>query len=742
MPDEDPEAPLESLEREIEHLRRETPRLLGAHPDGSSVSDGGEPPSAASLLPIAEALPHLVWIWGADGPEYYNRRFMEYTGRTIETGRKVSWLEHVHPDDRERAACAFARCQQTGDIYECEERVRGVNGQYRWFLSRAWPLLATTGRPEQWFGTLTDIDEHKRHEAALASLYEAAERERRRIERLQAFTAKLSAARTIREVIGAIVTEGRAAFGAARGVFAKVVAEEEALEIVQMDGWPEPMRAHWLGRRLPLASPLPLTDAVRIDMPIWFDDRAALELRYPGFARRVFDAEALLVLPIRACGGHAGALGLLYDAPVRFTDDDDRREMQTFARLAGQALERGQLFDTAKAEMRRAEEANHAKDLFLGMMSHELRTPLTAILGWATILRGRLPPPETLAKALQVIERNARAQAQLIDDLLDVTRILAGSMRIEVEDVDPIAVMDAAIDVVRPAAMAKGVDIVRALDASVAPLRADPARLQQVVWNLLSNAVKFTPAGGQVFVSLLGDDNHVELAVEDTGKGIPAAFLPHVFEPFRQADMGTTRAFGGLGLGLAIVRHLVELHGGVIEVTSHGEGKGARFVVRLPRKQDSFVASPDGSSAFQGLGPVRGPSLDGHRILVIDDEADVLEMLAAYLSSRGATVLVAGSAAEGLGKIKESRPDVVVCDIGMPGQDGYHFIEELRSSSPAEGSTTPVVALTAYARPEDRTRALLHGFDTHVAKPLDPVELAAVIERLSTSKVAARSRAG
>ncbi|MDC3953662.1 response regulator [Polyangium jinanense] len=740
MPDEDPRARLESLEREIEHLRRENQRLLEVQRGESSVSDGCPPPSARSLRPIAEALPHLVWIWGPDGVEYYNRRFVEYTGRTLETGRKVSWLEWVHPDDRERAGRAFGRCQQTGEIFECEERIRGMDGQYRWFLSRAWPLLGPDGRPERWFGALTDIDQQKRNEATLANLYETAERERKRMERLQAFTAELSAARTIREVIDATVIEGCVSFGASRGVFAKVVAEQGVLEIVRLWGFSEEMHAIWHGRRLPLVEELPLTDAARTDSTVCLGNRRVIEARYPRFAGRVLDLSAMLVLPIRAGGSQLGVLGLLYDGPVEFSDDDDHREMQTFARLAGQALERGQLFDTAKAEMRRAEEANHAKDLFLGMMSHELRTPLTAILGWATILRARTPPPETLAKALQVIERNARAQAQLIDDLLDVTKILAGSLRIEAQEVEPIAVVEKAIDDVREAATAKGVELVRALDTGVRPLRADPARLQQVVWNLLSNAVKFTPAGGQVFVSLLGDDSHVEFAVEDTGKGISAAFLPHVFEPFRQADVGTTRAHGGLGLGLALVRHLVELHGGVIEVTSKGEGKGARFVVRLPRKQDSLVVS-EGASSFWGLGKAPGPSLEGHRILVIDDEPDVLEMLSSYLSSRGATVFVAGSAAEGLGKIKEARPDIVICDIGMPGQDGYGFIEELRNSSPAEGSATPVVALTAYARPEDRNRAILHGFDTHLAKPLDPGELASVIERLSTSKAAARSRA-
>ncbi|WP_170319449.1 ATP-binding protein [Polyangium spumosum] len=558
--------------------------------------------------------------------------------------------------------------------------------------------------------------------------------------RLQSFTTRLSAARTTGEVIDAILSEGRAAFGAARGMYANVVDTLGVLEIVRMEGFPEEVRVFWLGRRIPLSEELPLTDAVRADTPMYFGDRSAIEARYPALERtRAYGMQALFVLPIRAGESRLGALALVFSSPTTFTEDD-QREMEAFALLSGQALERGQLFDRAKAEMRRAEEASRAKDLFLGMMSHELRTPLTAILGWATILRGRLPPPDTLAKALQVIERNARAQAQLIDDLLDVTKILAGSMRIEVQDVDPIVVIEKAIEVVRPSAAAKGVDIVQALDGGVRPLGADPARLQQVVWNLLSNAVKFTPTGGQVFVSLLGDDSHVELAVEDTGKGISDAFLPHVFEPFRQADVGTTRAHGGLGLGLAIVRHLVELHGGTIEVTSKGEGKGARFVVRLPRKQDSFVVSPEVTTGLHGLGPAPGPSLSGRRVLLIDDEPDVLEMLSSYLSSRGATVLVAGDAEEGLEKIKESRPDVVVCDIGMPGQDGYHFIEQLRGASPAEGGATPVVALTAYARPEDRRRALLHGFDVHVAKPLDPADLAAVIARLAIAKAAARSR--
>ena len=569
---------------------------------------------------------------------------------------------------------------------------------------------------------------------------EATERERRRVERLQSFTVKLSAARTIRDVIGTIVAEGCVMFAAARGVFAKVEAPQGALEIVRMDGFSEESRATWLGRRLPLAEALPITDAVRTDTPICIGDSPSIDARYPSLKRmRSRGTQALLALPIRAGSSQLGALALEYTSPTHFTEDD-RREMQTFARLAGQALERSQLLDTAKAEMRRAEEASRAKDLFLGMMSHELRTPLTAILGWATILRGRLPPPDKLAKALQVIERNARAQAQLIDDLLDVTKILAGSMRIEAQDVDPMVVVEAAIEAVLPTAAAKGVDIVRALDAGARKLHADPARLQQVVWNLLSNAVKFTPAGGQVFVSLLDDEGDVELAVEDTGKGIAPEFLPHLFEPFRQADVGTTRAHGGLGLGLAIVRHLVDLHGGTIDATSRGEGKGARFVVRLPRARDSEVVASDGSG-LSWAGPAPGPILEGRRILVIDDEPDVLEMLEAYLSSRGATVFVAGGAAEGLEKIKESRPDVIVCDIGMPDQDGYSFIEELRKFPPAEGGATPVVALTAYARPEDRRRALLHGFDTHVAKPLDPSELAAVVARLSTSKAAARSRA-
>jgi len=423
-----------------------------------------------------------------------------------------------------------------------------------------------------------------------ARLYDAAERERGRIERLQAFTASLSAARTTDEVIQAIVTEGRMAFRAARVCFAWSLPGEAAFELVRMEGFTSEIVSRWAGRRISLENALPIADILRRDVPIYCEGPNECTERYPDLRKiRDVGTDSIAGVPIHCCGSTIGALLLVYDTPKRFSRDD-RREVDAFARLCGQAIERARLLETAQVERRRAEEASRAKDVFLATMSHELRTPLTAILGWAAILRSRVPPPETLAKALEVIERNARVQAQLIDDLLDVTRILAGSMRIEVQEVDPRVVVEAALDVVRPMASAKSVSLTASLDEAVGPLRADPVRLQQVVWNLLSNAVKFTPPGGRITISLRGDDERVEIAVEDTGKGISSSFLPHVFEPFRQAETGMTRAQGGLGLGLSIVRHLVELHGGTIEATSAGVAKGARFVVRLPRRKACCVS--------------------------------------------------------------------------------------------------------------------------------------------------------
>ena len=391
------------------------------------------------------------------------------------------------------------------------------------------------------------------------------------------------------------------------------------------------------------------------------------------------------------------------------------------------------LLEQLGASREEAEAVSRSKDEFLATISHELRTPLNAILGWARMLTtGRLEEGKH-PRALQAIERNAVAQAQLIEDLLDVSRIVSGKLRLDLEPTDLRRVADAAVDAVRPAIDAKEIRFTAVVDPALGQVMGDPNRLQQVVWNLLANAIKFTPKGGQVRLTLSGIDGHTELSVTDDGQGIERAFLPLVFQRFQQAETGTTRLQGGLGLGLAICRHLVELHGGTIEALSEGLGRGATFRFRLPLLP--YRVSSDArrvASAMAPRGKFERPSeLVGLTVLVIDDQADTREVLASILAACGATVHEEASARAGLATLRAARPDVVVSDIGMPEEDGYSFIQRVRALPPEEGGTIPAAALTAYARAEDRRKALTMGFEMHIPKPVEPDELVAAVATLA-----------
>ncbi len=382
----------------------------------------------------------------------------------------------------------------------------------------------------------------------------------------------------------------------------------------------------------------------------------------------------------------------------------------------------------------REQQANRLKDEFLATVSHELRTPLNAVLGWARVLRSADIDPELQARALESIERNAQSQARLIEDILEVSRIVTGKLRLKVRTLDMSQVIDAALDVVRPAAEAK--DITLRTDIPERPWRGvgDADRLQQIVWNLLSNAVKFTPRGGTVTATLARANEADEIIVTDTGKGIEPSFLPHVFAPFRQADASTTRDHGGLGLGLAIVRQLTELHGGTVRAESQGVDLGARFIVALPAQQTAPGAAPDSGRhrAAASNGP---PDLAGVRVMVVDDDRDARELLTATLGYYGADVTAAESAAEALLLLPEVRPDVLLSDIGMSGEDGYSFIRRVRSLPADRGGLIPAVAITAYATAGDRALAMSSGFQLHVPKPFDPVDLARTVQRLTASPV-------
>lgn len=436
---------------------------------------------------------------------------------------------------------------------------------------------------------------------------------------------------------------------------------------------------------------------------------------------------SLTISPLRDGKGRVvGASKIMRDVTAGRKTQEDLRQSEAQARNALAA----------------AEAASRTKDEFLAMLSHELRTPMAAIVGWARMLREGASAEET-REGIEVIERNARLQAQIIEDLLDMSRIMSGKFRLNVESVDVDAVLRGAIDGVRLAAEAKHLRLTVVHEGSPGEVRGDPHRLQQVFFNLLTNAVKFTPARGEVHVACRHGPAHVEVSVCDTGIGIKPEFVPFVFERFKQQDGRITRQYQGLGLGLAIARHLVELHGGTIRAASEGEGKGATFAVEFLR---ATVIAAAASSNLHGRGSAAGPSgagpaalapspgaLAGLTIMVTDDELDARDVVRRMLERRGARVLTCGSAAETLERLARERPSVLVCDIGMPEVDGYALIGKVRTSPPESGGATPAIALTAFARPEDRTRSLTAGFQMHMAKPVDPDELVAGIRLVAAA---------
>lgn len=450
-------------------------------------------------------------------------------------------------------------------------------------------------------------------------------------------------------------------------------------------------------------------------------------------------ATAWIIAPLAIHGRLFGAISLGLTDPHRRYEPADVATIEELARRASAALDNARLFAVADAERTRAEDANRAKDLFLSTLSHELRTPLTAILGWTRLLRTPTLPDDRKTRGLETIERNARAQVAIIEDILDISRIVTGKLRLELRTIELVPLVLATLDTVRPTADARGLHLHTALDPSVATVRGDPDRLQQVIWNLLTNAVKFTPRGGTVDITLTTTDGAAELRVLDTGQGIDPAFLPRVFDRFSQSDATTTRAHGGLGLGLAIVRHIVELHGGTVDAHSDGPGRGASFRVRIP------LASPDPpppattTAASRPLTLTAPPDLTGLRVLIVDDDPDTRELIVGALEQCHARVTAVTSAPEALAALAQTpRPsgpdqapfDVLISDIAMPGEDGYSLIRKLRALPSETGGRIPTIALTAYARGEDRTRALLAGFDRHVAKPIEPAELLVTLANL------------
>jgi PAS domain S-box-containing protein len=679
--------------------------------------------SEARFQLLTEALPQLIWRTRADGyTEYFNPGWFEYTGQTLEQARGDGWFQAVHPEDLRQTLETWRHAISTGEPYSVEYRLRrAADGAYRWFIARGMPLRDGAGRITHWFGTCTDIDDQKRGAETLRYFSEAS----------AALAASLDQAATLKQVARlAVPVLGDWCLVDLTGEDGRVERVEVAHADPTLTGLAERLR-HFP----PVQNPEhPSARAMRQDRTILVAEvTGALEERSaqsPEHLRAIQDMKCLSMMsvPLLARGRTIGVLTFATtESSGRRYGPEDVLRMEEVARRVAMALDNARLFALAQEERQRAEEANRLKDDFLTTVSHELRTPLTAIIGWVKMLRtGRLPPDKH-ARALETVDRNTQAQAQLIEDLLDVSRIISGKLRMETQPVHLVDVVQAAMESVRPAADAKAIRFQAELAPGGDVVMGDGGRLQQVVWNLLSNAVKFSPGGSHVRVRLRRVEASLEVTVTDEGPGIPADFLPHIFERFRQLEGGTTRRHGGLGLGLAIVRHLVELHGGTVHAASEGPGRGATFTVRLPSTLPQQPA-PERPAPRAPL-PLHAV-LAARRILVVDDEEDNREVLKVMLEEHGAHVVTAGSAAEALRAVREARPELLVSDIGMPGEDGYRLISQVRALPAEQGGGVPAVALTAYARVEDRTRALTAGFNMHVAKPVEPTELLSILSNL------------
>ncbi len=618
-----------------------------------------------------------------------SRKVADLLGRSLEDLRGVHLQDLVHRDDAERTLEGLHRVV-AGEIPELvsENRFRRKNGTTFWGRATFVALDDAVGRPWRLLGLLEDLTARQEAESERGRLMSVLEKSLNEIYMFDTASLRFQ-----------YVNQG-----ALRNVGYTM---EQMRRMTPLDIKPE------------------LTDAAfRAMVRPLLEGTQETQVFYT--VHRRSDASLYPVEVHLQCIAHAGKR--IFVAII--LDVTQRRKSEEALAESREKLE-GALAD--------AKRANRLKDEFLATLSHELRTPLGAILGWTQILRRGGRGDSELAKGLDIIERNARVQTKLIEDLLDMSRITSGKLRLEVQAVEPVASVEAALETVRPAAEAKGIRVDRALDPLAGPVGGDPARLQQVVWNLLSNAIKFTPTGGRIAVALRRIGARVEISVSDTGVGIDPRFLSEVFERFSQADSSTTRPYGGLGLGLSIVKHLVELHGGTVHADSGGKGLGATFKIELPlaTRIDPATRIAGADSLPMDLPPVDLEALDlsGVRVLVVDDQPDAREVTERLLVECGARVWSASSAREALDTMGRARPHVLVSDIGMPGMDGFELLRRIRALGDEGGGCVPAVALTAFARPEDRASALGAGFEMHLTKPADASRLIAAVASLASRAV-------
>ncbi len=555
-----------------------------------------------------------------------------------------------------------------------------------------------------------------------------------RTSRLYEFSARLSEAVALDAVAAVIVPQGKVVAGAAAGSVVLLREGGKQFEVLYSEEYGTPPDAR---RRLPVTRGLCSAEAVATKRPVFVGSFVEWQERYPESAAIAADGGYVssAALPLLADGSVIGVVSFHFTVPVNF-DEEYTALLTSIAHHCAQALDRARMYETAEHARREAETANQSKDDFLSTISHELRTPLNAILGWAAMLRDGVVDASRVPRAIEAIYNNATRQGRLIEELLDVSRIVAGRAAVDLQNVDLSENIRGAVEAMMPIASAKGVELCFQPQSGIT-VSADPRRVEQILLNLLTNAVKFTPSDGRVTVDVRLAGESAEVRVIDAGVGIEPAFLPHVFERFRQADSATTRAVGGLGLGLFISRQLVEAQGGTLEAESQGPGTGATFIVTLPAVETAADRwTPDPSTAPPASQDEAVPSLHGLSVLVVDDEPDALEMMTAALEACGASVVPASSAREALVMLEHVDVDLLLSDIAMPGEDGCELIRSIRAMPSNRLATLPAAAVTAHAREDERQRALAAGFLMHLSKPVQPAALARAVATLALTRIA------
>lgn len=674
--------------------------------------------SEQQLQTLADSVPQLVWMAEPNGYRFwFNQRWFDYTGATFNQMKGLGWQTLHHPEHLQRTLKQWQHSIDTGEPFELEHPLRRADGVFRWFLTRMMPVRDSEGNIVRWFGTNTDIDDSRQaQEKLIAAERRAAEDYQALLARIVPLAQTLGTSRdllTIYRTVGGFI---RASMSCS-AFFISFYDAEKNLRIA----------AYVCGDNgevdISSLPPMMLTKDGGPNSQAIFEKKSIIVNRYMDLMEKrphvIIEEDGInpnssLVVPMKVMNRIIGTFEVQAYENDAFSDEHVVA-LEMVANLAAVAIENVRLLEVEARARQEAEAANRAKDEFLSVLSHELRTPLNAMLGWTRMMKSGILDETRMQQAIETIERNARLQNNLIEDLLDVSRIISGKMLIENEEVDIVSIVKACVETAKPSADEKNISLAFKSDAPAQKIIGDATRLQQVVNNLLNNAVKFTPAEGIIAVTLEQKDNEIELKVSDTGIGISPEFLPMIFDRFRQADSTTKRSHSGLGLGLTIVRHLTELHGGRVEVYSQGEGFGAAFTISLPLVSAAIESVSAGNLNNQDENVSR---LKGAKILLVDDDCEGVQPLQIFLETQQADVHCADSAKEALQKISEQRFDVLVSDIGMPEMDGYELIGEARKIT-GEEYFLPAIAMTAYASAQDRERALSAGYQTHLPKPVD-----------------------